>query len=91
LTTTVLNDWTALYLSAQTAGNPSILTQDFLPDLTYTEQFQLANVSSGILSKALNITQYRSVLDEVQCTAFTEIVVTDTSHPYAVVPFLDNR
>jgi len=30
----------------------------------------------------LNITQYRRITDEVLCTAFTEITVTNSSHPY---------
>jgi hypothetical protein len=79
---TVLNDWTALYLSAQTSGNPSLLTETLFPNLTYTEQFTPKNISSGILSKPLNISQYRSVLDEALCTSFTEIIVTEPSHPY---------
>jgi hypothetical protein len=78
----VLNDWTALYLSAQTSGNPSLLTETLFPNLTYTEQFTPKNISSGILSKPLNISQYRSVLDEALCTSFTEIIVTEPSHPY---------
>jgi hypothetical protein len=82
LTILVLNDWAALYLSAQTAGNPALLTETLFPNLTYTEQFKPVNISTGILSKPLNITQYRSVLDEVSCTAFTEIIVTDPTHPY---------
>jgi hypothetical protein len=79
---TVLNDWTALYLSAQTSGNPSLLTETLFSNLTYTEQFTPKNISSGILSKPLNISQYRSVLDEALCTSFTEIIVTEPSHPY---------
>lgn len=78
---TFLNDWTALYLSTQTSGNPALLSQILFPNLTYTEQFQRANVSTGILSKPLNITQNHSILDEVLCTSFTEIVVTDPAHP----------
>jgi len=84
----VLNDWTALYLSAQTAGNYALLTETLFSNLTYTEQFKPANISGGILSKPLNIMQYRSVLDEVLCTAFTEITVTDISHPY-VIPSIE--
>ncbi|KAH7413849.1 hypothetical protein DE146DRAFT_741501 [Phaeosphaeria sp. MPI-PUGE-AT-0046c] len=81
---TFLNDWAALYLSAQNAGNPALLTETLFPNLTYTEQFKPANISSGILSKALDIAQYRSFLDEVSCTSFTEIVVTNISHPYVI-------
>ncbi|KAH7071219.1 hypothetical protein BKA63DRAFT_493058 [Paraphoma chrysanthemicola] len=81
---TFLNDWTALYLSAQTSGTPGLLTSTLFPNLTYTEQFLPANISSGIVSKPLNITQYRSVLDEVLCTSFTEIIITNPSHPYVI-------
>lgn len=73
-------------MSAQTAGNPALLTETLFPHLTYTEQFKPANITGGILSKSLNITQYRSVLDEVLCTAFTEITVIDISHPYVFPP-----
>jgi hypothetical protein len=76
-----LNDWTALYLNAQTSGTPSLISSSLFPNLTYTEQFLPANISSGILSKPLDITQNRSVLDKVLCTSFTEIIVTNSSHP----------
>ncbi|KAF1918691.1 hypothetical protein BDU57DRAFT_467918, partial [Ampelomyces quisqualis] len=59
-------------------------TSTLFPNLTYTEQFKPANISTGILSNPLNITQYRSILDDVLCTAFTEITVLDPSHPYVL-------
>ncbi|EAT81749.1 hypothetical protein SNOG_11250 [Parastagonospora nodorum SN15] len=69
---------------ARTAIAACDRTYTLFPNLTYTEQFKPANITGGILSKPLNITQYRSVLDEVLCTAFTEIIVTDISHPYVL-------
>ncbi|CAO2647140.1 Nn.00g080620.m01.CDS01 [Neocucurbitaria sp. VM-36] len=84
---TFLNDFTALYLSAQTRGNSSLLTTQLLQkNFTYTEQFQPANISSptSILQKPLNVTTYRSFLDPKLCTSFTEIIVTDPTHPYVI-------
>ncbi|KAJ4377278.1 hypothetical protein N0V83_000102 [Neocucurbitaria cava] len=84
---TFLNDFTALYLSAQNRGNASLLTTQLLPsNFTYTEQFQHANISSpsSILNTPLNITSYRSILDPHLCTSFTEIIVTDPKHPYVI-------
>lgn len=83
---TFLNDWTALYLNAQTSGTPFLISSALFPNLTYTEQFLPANISSGILSKPLDITQNRSVLDEVLCISFTEIIVTNSSHPSVLCP-----
>jgi hypothetical protein len=83
---TFLNDFTALYLSAQTQGNASLLTTQLLQNFTYTEQFQSVNVSAptSIVNKPLNITSYRSILDPHLCTAFTGIIVTDPAHPYVI-------
>ncbi|KAF2844957.1 hypothetical protein T440DRAFT_502779 [Plenodomus tracheiphilus IPT5] len=84
-----LASFTALYLSAQTLGTPSLLTNttSILPfNFSYTEQFLPRNISSptSILSKPLNITSSRSFLDPELCTAFTEIMVTNASHPYVL-------
>ncbi|KAF1847745.1 uncharacterized protein K460DRAFT_275388 [Cucurbitaria berberidis CBS 394.84] len=83
---TFLNDFTALYISAQTRGDASLLTTTLLQNFTYTEQFQPANISAptSILQKPLNITTYRRFFDTDLCTAFTEIIVTDPKHPYVL-------
>lgn len=81
-----LTDFTALYLSAQTRGNSSLLTAHLLPNFTYTEQFLPANISAptSIVNQSLNITSSRRFIDSYLCTAFTEIIVTDQKHPYVI-------
>jgi hypothetical protein len=83
---TFLADWTALYLNAQTIGNASIITQHMLENYTYTEQFTPAKISAptSIINKPLNISSARVALDPYLCTAFTEIIVTEKSHPYVI-------
>ncbi|KAF2462726.1 uncharacterized protein BDR25DRAFT_247765 [Lindgomyces ingoldianus] len=80
---TFLNDATDAYLGAQSKGVYTSMFS-FAENFTYTEQFKPANIASGILSKALKIDHNRSLLDTVLCTTFTEIIVTDPSHPYVI-------
>jgi hypothetical protein len=81
-----LRTFTSLYLSAQTVGNSSLLTASLLANFTYTEQFAPANISSpaSIINHSLNVTNSRSIHDPLLCTAFTEIIVTEPSHPYVI-------
>ncbi|TEB35141.1 hypothetical protein FA13DRAFT_1762945 [Coprinellus micaceus] len=51
---------------------------------TYTENFKTTPIQSSILSKALKIDHNRSLHDTTQCATYTEIVVTDPSHPYVI-------
>ncbi|KAH7349008.1 hypothetical protein BKA66DRAFT_432019 [Pyrenochaeta sp. MPI-SDFR-AT-0127] len=83
---TFLTDFTALYLSAQTRGNSSLLLSHLPQNLSYTEQFLPANISAptSIVNHSLNITSSRQFIDPYLCTAFTEIIVTDPSHPYVI-------
>ena len=80
---TFLNDMTAAYIAAQTLGEPWLLPS-IAPNLTYTEQFKPGSIKSGILSKPLNITSHRSFYDQVLCTAFTQYLVMDPTHPYVI-------
>lgn len=68
------------YVAAQTTGQPGNLTTV----TTYTENFRAANVRTGILSRPLKVEHTRSIHDTTQCATFTEIVVTDPSHPYVI-------
>ncbi|KAI8933355.1 hypothetical protein NX059_009974 [Plenodomus lindquistii] len=84
-----LASFTSLYLSAQTLGTPSLLTNttsQIFSNLTYTENFLPANISSptSILSTPLTITSSRSFLDPDTCSAFMQIIVTNTTHPYVI-------
>ncbi|KAF2113582.1 hypothetical protein BDV96DRAFT_496172 [Lophiotrema nucula] len=82
-TRTFLKNTTSSLIDAQTKGTYSGITA--LSDVTaYTEQFKQADIRVGILSKALKIDTSRSIHDPVLCTTFTEIIVTDKSHPYVI-------
>ncbi|KAI0160045.1 hypothetical protein GGR52DRAFT_175832 [Hypoxylon sp. FL1284] len=41
-------------------------------------------MTTGVLSHPLNIAFNRSLLDTTACATYTEIVVTDASHPYVI-------
>jgi hypothetical protein len=70
------------YVTAQVAGDPSHM---ILADgLVYKEQFAEADVAGGIVNTPLAVDYHHSLLDEERCETFTEIVVTDPSHPYVL-------
>jgi hypothetical protein len=75
-----LQNLTTTYLASQRAGQ----TTPFSSATAYTENFRPATLATGILSQALNINHTRSLHDTTQCATFTEIVVTDPSHPYVI-------
>jgi hypothetical protein len=81
-----LASFTSLYLSAQTIGNSSLLANSILQNMTYTENFRPANISAptSIIHQPLNSTNSRVFLDPHLCSAFTEIIVAEASHPYVL-------
>ncbi|SPO02430.1 uncharacterized protein DNG_05103 [Cephalotrichum gorgonifer] len=78
-----LKEATAAYLAAQKAGDPALFTQ-LTSSANYTENFTSATASTGILASALAIDFDKSLYDTTQCATFTEIIVTDASHPYVI-------
>lgn len=74
------------YMAAQTFGSLKPLHDLLLsgPGISYTENRKTANITTGILSHALNLAFNRSLYDTVQCATFTELIVTDPSHPYVI-------
>ena len=70
------------YLEAQTAGDRTMLPA--APVTRYFEQQQPIAPEASIVNTALAIDFHRSILDEVTCQTFTELVVLDESHPYAI-------
>ncbi|KAI1422227.1 hypothetical protein F5Y12DRAFT_763993 [Xylaria sp. FL1777] len=69
-------------LAAQTAGKPDELGA--LAEVKYLEQFKTADVTKGILSKAVALDFNRSLHDTVQCTTYTEMVSAKGAHPYVI-------
>jgi hypothetical protein len=69
------------YLAAQTAGNPGLMP--LVPQTFYLYNMEPSTLRDSIVNEALIIDLHRSLLDEYSCQTYTEMVVTDESHPYA--------
>ena len=78
-----LQDAVATYLIAQIAGDPSAFTH-LTSTTTYTENFAASDAATGILSSPLTIDHDRSLYDTTQCASYTELIITDPSHPYVI-------
>ena len=73
---------TNLYIVAQSKGDPSGMP---LPNgLAYIENMQVVDIKSGVIQKPLKIDFHRSLIDPTTCQTFTEMIVTDKSHPYVI-------
>jgi hypothetical protein len=77
-----LQNATDLYLAAQAKGDPSGLP--LAKGLDYVENMQKVDIKSGVIQKALKIDFHRTLIDLATCQTFTEIIVTDPSHPYVI-------
>ncbi|KAK4201498.1 hypothetical protein QBC40DRAFT_223610 [Triangularia verruculosa] len=73
---------TESYLSAQTIGDPSILSPS--PEVSYTEDFRAISIRDSVLNQPLRIDHNRSLLDTTQCATYTEIIVTDPANPRVI-------
>ena len=71
-----------LYLAAQGKGDPSGMP--LAQGLAYMENQQVADIKSGVIQKPLKIDFHRTLIDPTTCQTFTEIIVTDKSHPYVL-------
>jgi len=70
------------YIEAQTAGDPDLLPA--APQTLYYQQHELIDAGDSIVDEALEIDFHRSIFDETTCQTFTELVVLDEAHPYAI-------
>jgi len=70
------------YLAAQRSGNPAALS--LAAAAKYIENTTATPFDKGILKTALKIDFSRSLLDTEICETFTEVIVTDKSHPYVL-------
>jgi len=71
-----------LYLAAQGKGDPS--SMPLAKGLAYIENMQVVDIQSGVIQKPLKIDFHRSLIDPATCQTFTEVIVTDKSHPYVI-------
>ncbi|KAL7624928.1 hypothetical protein AAE478_004142 [Parahypoxylon ruwenzoriense] len=70
-------------LAAQTEGKPDGISP-LAESVAYLEAFKTADIKTGILSHPLKIDFNRSLHDTTACATYTEIIVTDASHPYVL-------
>jgi hypothetical protein len=73
---------TNLYVAAQGAGDPSGMP--LAKGLAYIENMQVVDIKSGVIQKPLKIDFHRTLIDLATCQTFTEVIVTDKSHPYVI-------
>jgi hypothetical protein len=72
------------YVAAQSLGQIKYMKSLDLNATTYTENGSATNISTGILSQALKIDHSRSIYDTTTCSTFTELIIADPKHPYAI-------
>jgi len=68
------------YLASQRSGNPAALP--LAASSKYIENRVDTPLDKSIVKNALKIDFSRSLLDTTICETFTEVIVTDKSHPY---------
>jgi len=73
---------TNLYIAAQSKGDPSGLP--LAKGLAYIENMQVVDIKSGVIQKPMKIDFHRTLIDPATCQTFTEVIVTDPSHPYVL-------
>jgi hypothetical protein len=73
---------TDLYIAAQGQGDPSGMP--LANGLAYIENMQVVDIKSGVIEKSLKIDFHRTLVDPATCQTFTELIVTDKSHPYVL-------
>jgi hypothetical protein len=68
------------YLAAQAKGDASALP--LATGLGYWEQMKPADIKTGFLTKALQISRTMSIIDQDSCQTYTEIMVGNAADPY---------
>ena len=71
-----------LYIEAQKKGDLSGLP--LAKGVGYWENIAPADITKGIVTKAMKIDHTRSFLDTDTCQTFTEVIVTDKAAPYVL-------
>ena len=73
---------TDLYIAAQTKGDPSGMP--LATSVAYIENMQVIDIKTGVIQKPMKIDFHRTLIDPVTCQTFTEVIVTDPTHPYVL-------
>lgn len=70
------------YLEAQMAGDPGLMP--VVPQTRYIYNMEPSTLEASIVNETLAVDLSRSILDEYQCQTYTEVIVTDEAHSYAL-------
>jgi hypothetical protein len=73
---------TNLYITAQGQGDTA--SMPLAQGVAYIENMQVVDIKSGVIQKPLKIDFHRTLIDQPACQTFTEVIVTDKSHPYVI-------
>lgn len=79
----ILDNAARRYIAAQSLGQFKYMSV-VEGTTTYLENNKTTNISTGILSQKLKIDHSHSIHDPVACATYTELVITDPSHPYVI-------
>lgn len=78
----LLQEVTAAYIEAQTAGAPNFSL--LASNVSYLENDTPTDITKGVLSQPITIDFDRSLLDTTQCGTFTELSAATSEHPYVI-------
>lgn len=70
------------YVDAQTHGEAGRIPMGNW--VTYYENFEMASISTDMLSKPVTIDWHRALLDETTCRVSLEMIVTNPDDPYVI-------
>ncbi|KAK3370975.1 hypothetical protein B0T24DRAFT_658060 [Lasiosphaeria ovina] len=82
-TRATLQDITAGYLAALTAGKPTGISALSSGTVAYVENNAETDISKGVLSQGIKIDFNRTIYDTTQCASYTEVVAT-SKHAYVI-------
>ncbi|GAB1320045.1 Putative ATP-dependent dethiobiotin synthetase [Madurella fahalii] len=75
---------TEIYLAAQAAGKPDDLVALSGANFTYTEDFQVRDITKGHLITPIRLDHNRSIFDTTQCATYTELISADPETPRVI-------
>ncbi len=78
-----LQEATAAYVQAQTAGDTSIISA-LASNLSYAENDVTLDIADGVLGQPVAVDFNRSLYDTTECATFTELSAATNAHPYVI-------
>ena len=78
----LLQEATAAYIEAQTAGEPTLGL--LASNVSYSENDVPVDITKGVLAQPVTIDFNRSLYDTTECATFTELSAATNDHPYVI-------